>query len=195
MNDPSEMLPFCAALAAGTQYSYADEGRKAQIREILLAAMNDERWRMREGAAMGYQRMAEKDFAAAREIFDSVCPASNFLEKRAIIAALAHPPILKDRDVALYSLKVSEGIMDGIAGLSSDELKSEPFKVLSKGLEYALSVFVAYAPEEGFDMLRRFAAVPHKDIKRIIKSNLGKARIKDKFPGQVEEVARILNAY
>lgn len=194
VNDPGEILPFCAALAAGSQYSYADDERKAQIKNILTAAMNDGRWRMREAAAMGYQRMAEKDFGAVKEIFDSLYPESNFLEKRAIIAALAHPPILKESDVALYSLKISENIMDGIAALKPDELKSEGFKVLSKGLEYALSVFAAYAPDEGFRVLKAFAALPHEDIKRIIRSNLGKARIKDKFPGQVDEVIRILEA-
>jgi len=194
VNDPGEILPFCAALAAGSQYTYADNERKSQIKSILRAAMNDDRWRMREGAAMGYQRMAESDFGAVKEIFESLYPDSNFVEKRAIIAALAHPPILKDKDVALYSLKISEDIMDGLAVLKPDELKSGGFKVLSKGLEYALSVFTAYAPDEGFKMLKAFAALPQKDLKRIIRSNLGKARLKDKFPGQVEEVMRMLDA-
>ncbi len=194
VNDPGEILPFCAALAAGSQYSYAGGERKAQIRGILRAAMNDERWRMREGAAMGYQRIAEKDFGSVKEIFDSLYPESSFVEKRAIIAALAHPPILKEKDIALYSLKISEDIMGGIFALKPEELKSEGFKVLSKGLEYALSVFTAYAPDEGFKILRRFAAVPQKDIKRIIRSNLGKARIKDRFSGQAAEVTRILEA-
>jgi hypothetical protein len=194
VNDPAEILPFCAALAAGSRYAHADEARKTQIRKILRSAMNDERWRMREGAAMGLQRIAEKDFGAVKGIFDSLYPESNFLEKRAVIAALAHPPILKNRDVALYSLKISEDIMDGIAALNPEELKSEGFKALFKGLGYALSVFAAYAPDEGFKMLGRFAAAPQKHIKRIIRSNLGKARIKDKFPGKVAEVVRILEA-
>jgi hypothetical protein len=192
--DPSEMLPFCAALAAGSFYTHADEEKKARIRVILKAAMNDERWRMREAAAMGYQRIAESDFAAVKEIFDCLCPESNFLEKRAIIAALAHPPILKDRDIAFYSLRLGEDILSGIAELGADELKSEDFKTLSKGLEYALSVFVAHAPEEGFEMLRRLAADAQKDIKRIIRSNLGKTRLTKKFPGEVDEVSSVLNA-
>jgi hypothetical protein len=193
-NDPGEMLPFCAALAAGSQYAYADENRKKQIRRILRSAMNDERWRMREGAAMGFQRMAEKDFGTVKEIFDSLYPESSFLERRAVIAALAHPPVLKDRNAALYSLKTSEDIMDSIAALGPEELKSAEFKVLSKGLEYALSVFTVYAPDEGFKMLRRFAAVQQKDIKRIIRSNLGKARIKKKYPRETDEVMGILEA-
>jgi hypothetical protein len=194
VNDPGEILPFCAALAAGSQYYRADEARKAQIRTILKAAMNDERWRMCEGAAMGYQRMAERDFKAVKGIFDSLYPKSIFLEKRAIIAALAHPPILKEKDIAQYSLKVSEDIMDGILTLNTEELKSDGFKVLSKGFEYALSVFVAYAPDEGFEMLRRFATAPQKDIKRIIRSNLGKARLTKEHPQEVDEVMRMLEA-
>jgi hypothetical protein len=101
---------------------------------------------------------------------------------------------LKDKSIALYSLKISEDIMSGISAFSVDELKSEGFKVLSKGLEYALSVFTAHAPEEGFKMLGRFAAYPQRHIKRIIKSNLGKARLKDRFPWQVDELLSVLNA-
>lgn len=192
--DPAEMLPFCTALAAGSYYAQAGEDRKARIRAILRDAMNDKRWRMREAAAMGYQRIAEKDFAAVKEIFDALYPQSNFFEKRAIIAALAHPPILKETDVTLYSLEISEDILNGITRISTEELKSEDFKVLSKGLEYAISVFAAAAPEEGFALLKAFAAVPHKDIKKIIKSNLGKARIRDKYPRETEEVISVLNA-
>ena len=194
VGDPSEILPFCAVLAAGSYYAQAGEERKAHVRVILRAAMNDGRWRMREAAAMGYQRMAEKDIEAVTMIFDAVYPGSNFLEKRAVIAALAHPPLLKDKSTALYSLAISEDIMNGICELTADELKSDEFKVLSKGLEYALSVFTAHAPEEGFYMLARFAAIPHKDIRRIIKSNLGKARLKDKFAEQADEVLSILNS-
>ncbi len=190
--DPAEMFPFCAALAAGSYYAHADVTRKARIRDILRSAMNDMRWRMREAAAMGYQSIAEKDFDGVKAIFDALYSGSNYLEKRGIIAALAHPPILKVRDIALYSLRLSENIMSGITALSAEELKSDEFKVLSKGLEYALSVFAAHAPEEGFMLLKRFAAMFHKDIRRIVKSNIGKARLKDKFPGQTNEVMRML---
>lgn len=191
--DPAEMLPFCAALAAGSFYAHASEGRREKIRAILRAAMNDERWRMREAAAMGYQRIAEMEFAAIKQIFGALYPDSNFLEKRAFLAALAHPPILKNRDVALYSLGISEDIMKQAMAFSADELKSEGYKVLSKGLEYALSVFIAHAPEEGFEMLKAFAPCPQKHIKRIIKSNLNKARLKDRFPGKVNETEAMLN--
>ncbi len=194
VGSPEEILPFCAALAAGSYYIYADEAKKLQIRTVLIAAMNDARWRMREGAAMGFQRIAEKDFGAVKEIFDSMYSGSNLLEKRGIIAALAHPPILKDKDTARYCLRISEDILRETTAIDGGDLKSEGFRVLSKGLEYALSVFTAYLPDEGFEMLRRFAAVPRKEIKGIIRSNLKKARLKKKFPREVEGVISILDA-
>ena len=109
-----------------------------------------------------------------------------------MVAALAHPPILADPEAARYSLEVSDRILAGIAALGPEARKAEEYRVLRQGLEYALSVFVAALPGEGFPFLERWAASEDPDGKRIIRSNLGKARLKKKFPAEVAAVQRLL---
>ena len=192
-NDPKEFLSFCAVQALGCSYLFMEEEKKKDILKAVSEAMNDTRWRMREAAAMAFQKIGEDDFETIKKIFQDKLTHSNFLEKRSIIAALAHPPMLKSKKNVVFCLECGEYILDEISTLGPDLLKDKTFKVLSKGMEYAVSVFVAALPDEGFDLLKKYALVEHKAIKKIIKSNLGKARLKKKYSEQVEEVLKLIN--
>lgn len=195
VNDPREFLPFCAVRALGAYYSYAEEARKGVIRSIFKSAMNDSRWRVREASAMGLQSIGEDDFLLLRQLLDTWQRSATRLEQRAFVAALAHPPFLKKKENTRYCLQQATQIMEGI--LSDDRSKedAEHFRVLSKGLEYSLSVFVASEPEEGFAMLERFAESGDIRIIKIVKSNLNKSRLSKKFAPQVAELLmRLTNA-
>lgn len=192
-NNPEEYLPFCGILALGAHYCYADEDIRNLIMDQFKTAMNDKRWRTREGAAMGLQKIAEKDFNPIRKYFSMWYHSSNYLEKRAFVAALAHPPILKNKEIARFSLKMSEDILNDILSSSKASRQSEDFSVLSKGLQYALSVFVADLPEEGFDLLKKYAVLNDPDLKKIIKSNLGKSRLTKKYARMVDEVFTVMS--
>lgn len=189
---PAEFLPFSAVQAFGSIYLYVDEEKQKYILNTFKNAMNDSRWRMREAIAMSFQRIAEKDFDVIKNLFSDLFNESNFLEKRTIIAALAHPPILDNKDTVLFSLKLSEEVLDNILSSTEAELKTEDFTILSKGMEYSVSVFVEKLPEEGFDLLKKFATTDNKKIKKILKSNLGKARLKKKYPNKVNEILAII---
>lgn len=192
-DDAREFLPFCALQAMGSYYRYAEPARREIILERCRAAMNDARWRMREAAAMALQRIGEQDFSALRALFDGMKSTANALEQRAFVAALAHPPMLKEQANVLYALELSEEILDQIAARQT-RYGAEEFRVLSKGLEYALSVFVERAPEAGFKMLAKFAVTDDKRMQKIVKSNLGKARLAKKFSQDVERIQVLMNA-
>ncbi|MFP4974209.1 HEAT repeat domain-containing protein [Paenibacillus sp. CN-4] len=192
-DDPREFLPFCALQAMGTYYCYAEPSRQQLILERCQAAMNDSRWRMREAAAMALQRIGEQDFGALRSLIDAMKGTANALEKRAFVAALAHPSMLKDSTHVLYALELSEEILDEIAA-GQTHYGAEDFRVLSKGLEYALSVFVERAPEVGFRLLAKFAVTDDKRMQKIVKTNLGKARLAKKFSQDVERIQLMMNA-
>lgn len=192
-NDPREFLSFCGILAMGTYFAYADEDIKSSIMGHIKTAMNDPRWRIREGVAMGLQRIAEKEAAPVLQYITVWYDTSTDLEKRAFIAALAHPPILDQEEVAQFSLKISENILKYIDASTKESRRTEGFKTLSQGLQYALSVFVAYRPEEGFALLKKYARLNHPEIDKIIKANLGKSRIVKKFPQMVDEVIEIIH--
>lgn len=192
-NNPREFLPFCGILSLGAHFCYAVEDTKTLIMDQFKISMNDKRWRIKEGAAMGFQKIAEKNFDIIKKYFLLWYDSSNFAEKRAFMATLAHPPILKDKEVARFSLKISEDILNEVLSTGKEIRKSDEFSVLSKGLQYALSVFVVNLPVEGFDLLKRYAKINDPELKKILKSNLGKARLTKKYASEVEEVFAIMN--
>jgi len=192
--DPGEFLVFCSTVALGGLLLKSDEDFTKLILRHLRSAMNDSRWRVREAAAMAFQRIAERDSHFVLGFFGDLFPKANLLEKRAIIAALAHPPILDERDNCLFALQISERLLEEISNLTEVEKKSEGFKVLVKGMEYAISVFVAHLPDEGFEILARFASSDSRVITRIIKSNLSKTRLTKKYSAEVDRIKRILDS-
>jgi hypothetical protein len=191
-NSPGEYLPFCGILALGAHYFYADKAVQELTMGQLKTAMNDKRWRVREGAAMGFQKIAEKDFRPVEKHFRMWYPDSNCLEKRAFVAALAHPPILKNEEVARFSLKMSGDILNDILSYDNKIRRSEDFTVLSRGLQYALSVFVVDLPEEGFGLLKKYAGLGDPELNKIIRSNLGKSRLAKRFSHKVDEVLTMM---
>jgi hypothetical protein len=192
-NDPGEYLPFCGILALSSHYYFAAEKLKDKIMSQIKAAMNDSRWRVRESAAMGLQLIAEKDFKPVREYLTRWYMTTNYLEKRAFLAALAHPPILKDKEIVRFSLSMSEDILKELLAVSEESRKTEEFGVLVKGLEYCLSVFVTELPEEGFELLKKYAVSNNKVMIKILKSNLSKSRLTKKYPELVSEVQAVMN--
>lgn len=184
-DDPSEFLPFCALQAMGTFYIKADDDKRNQIMKDYKSFANDARWRIREAVAMGLQRIGEKDWSIIESELIKWMKECSYLEQRAIIAALAHPPILTDKRNVKFCLDTTEAILNKVHISDIKIRKSEDFRVLKKGLEYAISVFVEKLPEEGFSLLERWAAKEDKDINRIIKVNLGKKRLTRKYENQV----------
>lgn len=192
-NNPREFLPFCAIQALGALYAGADPQRRELIERDLRAAASDSRWRLREGVALALQRIAAVDFELFRAIADRWLEDASLTEQRAVIAALAEPPLLKQPANALYALDVADRILDELLGLDPPARKTDEFTVLAKGLAYALSVFVAAEPEKGFPFLARWARQSDPQIKRIVRSNLGKSRLKRAFPDQVRGVMKELD--
>jgi hypothetical protein len=193
VNSPKEFLPFCGVLALGALYAGGlPRPRRRAALAALKEAASDRRWRVRESCAQGLQLVGEKNPVALREILDGWLPESSLLEKRAIMAALAHPPLLGDAEFALYSLETSRTILASVSRIDAKTRKDEAFKILRQGLGYALSVFVAKSPGEGFALLRKFAAIRDSDMAWIIRENLKKKRIADAFPKEVQQVSLIL---
>jgi hypothetical protein len=187
-NDPREFLPFCALVVLGAEFSGADERTRSEIAASLRAAAGSGRWRTREAVAMGLQRIGESDPSALRALVEQWMEDATEFEQRAIVAALAHPPILGDPSTVQLSLEASRRFVLGIRSLTPTARRTEEFRVLSKGLEYAISVFVAASPADGFALLRELAAIDDGDVHRIVLSNLGKSRLSRPYPTQVAEI-------
>ena len=193
VNTPEVYPVFCAVLALGAQYGTGlpRPRRRAALAAIKTAAA-DQRWRVREGAAMALQLIGERDIEALKGIVTDWLPEASPMDMRAIAAGLAHPPILSDEDFAGFCLDTARTILNSISRMDAKSRKQESFKVLRQGMGYALSVFVSKRPGEGFALLRKSAAVRDPDIAWIVHENLKKKRLTEPFVKDVEQVALIL---
>jgi hypothetical protein len=184
-NEPDVFLPLVAAASLGALHAPASAAERRRIVASLRRAAGDERWRVREGVAMGLQRIGEHSFDELAAILRDWMTDATLLERRAIVAALAHPPVLTEPRAARQALEIAEPVAASLKALDKDARKSEAFRVLRQGLSYALSVLVMAAPEEGFAMLERLARSGDADLIRVVDANLGKPRLAKHFPAEV----------
>jgi hypothetical protein len=188
--DPREYLCFCGTLAWSADWVRGPGGGqgggrgRTQITRALRQAAGDQRWRRREAVAMALQRIGEADQAALLALLASWLEGGSFLELRAVVAALAHPPLLSDAAFARQALTLADRIMERVAaparrksGLAPAARREEDFRVLRQGLGYALSVLAAAEPERGFALLERWAASRDPDVAWILRENLKKKRL------------------
>jgi hypothetical protein len=214
--DPREFLPFCALISFGVLYNthacaYPCTGpcdcplwplQSEHLMETVRKAACDSRWRIREAVAISLQHLGEGNPAALRRILDDWLSDDagkggslsdrSLMERRAVLAALAHPPLLGDAEFARYSLKIADRILEDAAGVSAQQRGAEAFQVLKKGMSYALSVLVAAAPEVGFPLLERWAKRSDPDIRRALVANLKKKRLESADTKRVADLLQML---
>jgi hypothetical protein len=192
-NTPKVYLTVCALVALGALYATGlPRPRRRGALAAIKAAASDSRWRVREASAMALQRIGEENPEALKGIVTDWLPEASPLEMRAVAAGLAHPPILKDDEFAAFCLETARGILASISRMDTKVRKNESFRVLRQGMGYALSVFVAKSPVEGFTLMRKTAAVRDTDLAWIVRENLKKKRLSDAFAKDVQQVALIL---
>lgn len=190
-NEPLLLLPFCAVRALGFVYP---KRKTIEMDLILKNAMNDSRWRMRESIAMAMQHIGESDENLLIDLIGKSYPLSSFYEKRAFLAALAHPPILKKSEKTTnFALQICDSIINDLYQYEMD-IKQEDYRALFKGLSYAISVFVAYLPINGFAYMKEWALLNHKEVHKILKDNLNKTRISKPFPNECAEITALLKS-
>jgi hypothetical protein len=188
--DRREYLPFCATVAYGALYQ-RETRRRPQILKRVRSAANDPRWRMREAAAMALQEIGESGDKELLAVLGRWLERSTLLEKRAVAAALAHPPLLADEGLARAGLRLAGRILADVVRQETQARRSEEFRVLRQGLGYALSVLVAALPGDGFELLERWARSRDPDIAWILRENLKKKRLAA-FGARLQKIAALL---
>jgi hypothetical protein len=191
-NHRREFLPFSAVQALGAVYLSLDPERRAWADDRLTRAAQDDRWRIREAAAIGVQRIAHADFDAARPLLLAWAQRQQPLLWRAALATLAEPSLLSEPGRASFALDIAQQACDGYESSSSEVRALEPWRILRKGLEYAPSVITAAFPRDGFPMLARWAGSRDADVRKVVMANLRKARLARAYPDEVEAVAQTL---
>ncbi|GIT80822.1 hypothetical protein LLS1_24910 [Leifsonia sp. LS1] len=168
-----EYVAACAALAAGALGEVP----------LLTTAAVDERWRVRELAATGMQRILDRDWEGGlREVRvwlrDRGPLRNRALLARAAAAAVAEPRLLKRPPHGSEACAVVAAATDLLLSLPDSERRDGDVRVLRQALGYAVSVVAAAAPDDGVPLLERLATSADPDARWIARENLKKARLR-----------------
>lgn len=186
-----EYVAACAALAAG---ALGEVG-------LLTRAAGDARWRVRELAATGMQRVLDRDWSGGMAEVRAwlTRPASaggastrKALTARAAVAAVAEPRLLKQPPHGAEACAVVGDAVDLLLAVPADGRRDPDLRVLRQALGYAVSVVAAAAPDEGVPLLERLATSTDPDARWIARENLTKARLRPL--GALLDVAREASA-
>jgi hypothetical protein len=174
-----EFAQVCALVALGR---LVGEGRSEHV-ALLRAHASDGRWRVREGVAMALQRAADDDpdhaFTIAEEWADDPDP----LVRRAAVAAVCEPRLLRDAAFARRALAVVERVTAGLARQPAATRRDPGVRTLRQALGYAWSVAIAAIPGEGLPAFAELEASADPDVAWIARENRKKARLKRLIDG------------
>ncbi len=170
VNSPELFLTVCGVVGLGKMLC---EGQY-EVLSILRNYASDSRWRVREGVVMALERWGHQDMCVLLDEMKCWCQDS-LMVKRAALAALCHPALLKKSEYAFEVLQLLDDATRSL--LQIEDRKREDFRVLKVALGYCWSVAVAALPEEGKPMLEKWATNTDRDIRWIVRENLGKKRL------------------
>jgi hypothetical protein len=190
VNTPDEFVVLCGVVASGMCASLNAAWRQEVIARLSEYACNAS-WRVREGAAIAFQRLLE---AAPEEtsVFLLIWASEgNCWQQRASIAAIAEPSFMNDAALREAAFEIQQTIVKRFHAIPLSERKREDVKVLRQATGYTLSVITAALPARGFALMRECASWGDADINWALRENLKKKRLA-KFAEQIEIVAKYL---
>ena len=165
-----EYQTLCAAAALARR---ADDPA-SEARARTLAA--DERWRVREGVAIGLQLLGDRSSVDLTRIVRHWVDDPRPLVQRAAIAAVCEPRLLRDPSVATVALGICDRATRNLCALPADRRRQADARTLRQGLGYCWSVAVAAHPEEGLPMFRALDT-SDSDLAWIVNQNSRKKRL------------------
>ena len=115
----------------------------------------------------------------------------NDYEKRASIASLCEPKLLKQKEHVVRVLKILDTVTQSVIDVK--DRKDERFAALKKGLAYCWSVAIVMNPDEGKRKFEKWLSNQDKDINWIIRENLKKDRLKRMDEAWVHECSKAIN--
>ena len=170
VNSPEEFLAFCGVEGLGRLIVEGQIERWPTLR----ACASDPRWRTREGVAMALQRIGDADMDNLLSHLESWL-AGNWLEQRAVAAALAEPRLLREAAQIDRALSYLDRITASIA--AATDRRAEDYRVLRQGLGYGWSVIVVARPTSGKRLMERWLKSDDKDVQWVMRENLKKKRL------------------
>lgn len=177
LRDDGEYAMMCAA--AATAYRAGDPAYEARARTLA----SDERWRVREGVAMGLQMFGD---TAPRQLAATALAWAddpNPFVKRAAAAAICEPRLLHTPEMAAVAVEVCAGLTRWLVACAGERRSQPAVRTLRQALGYCWSVAVAADPDPG---LASFLALDTSDadVRWIVDQNRRKKRLSRLLTGR-----------
>ncbi|GAA2057341.1 hypothetical protein [Leifsonia soli] len=169
-----EYLAAVAALSVGAIIAAEPDPDAAAL---LDEATADPRWRVRELAATGLQRVLAVEWDRGLRQAHAWLLAGP-LPTRAAVAAVAEPALLRDPRHAAEAASVVERAVDVLLAVPAASRRDPDVRVLRQALGYAVSVIAAADPDSGVPLLERLATSTDADARWVARENLTKARLR-----------------
>lgn len=170
LDSGGEYQAMCAAAAAGRRS--ADPVWAARARSLAA----DERWRVREGVAIGLQLLGDSDFEVLAALAQTWAEDNDPLVLRAALAAVCEPRLLGSPAAAAVALEVCRRTTERLSAIVPEQRKRPDVRTLRQSLAYCWSVAVAADPERGLPL---FVALDSEDpdVAWIVAQNRRKKRL------------------
>jgi hypothetical protein len=169
-NCPEEFVVMCGIVGYCLLHKAALEQTLKEIRKYASHSS----WRIREAVAIGIQEIATGNMdRILRGLRDWINGSD--LEKRAVVAALCEPKLLKDKTIPPQVFSILTAITSGFEKNSGKLTDGETS--LRKALGYGWSVAMVSLPDEGKTAFEKIAESGNKHIRWIVKENLKKNRL------------------
>jgi len=186
-NSPEEFVVMCGI--AG--YCVLNKTAIKKALKTIRPYASHSSWRIREAVAIGIQELSENN---SNEIITALKSwlDGNELERRAIVAALCEPKLLKDKSTVIDVLDLLNKItmdFNTINGKLTDNQTA-----LRKALGYGWSVAIVSLPNKGKKSFEKIATCNNKHIQWIVKENLKKNRLSVMDRNWVEKMSVIDNS-
>jgi hypothetical protein len=188
-DSPLQMPQLCAAVAMG-EWAVAFQHIELGV-STLLDLADSPLWRIREGIAMGLQRMFDRAWDSTYRRINRRSLDATAYEWRALIAGIAEPHLLTDPAHALDALDLHYKTLAYLRRLPPESRRAESVRTLRQALGYSVSVVVAAAPDAGFAQMQAWALWADPDVTWIIRENLKKNRL-SQWPERIEAVRKVL---
>ena len=189
-NTPDEFVVMCGVVSFG-ECAAAYPQWRPEVFPLLGKFACSSSWRVREGAAIGFQRLISSAPEETTAYLRMLASEGNYLQQRASIAAIAEPPLLHTDEMKEAALDIQSIILQRFREIPLSERKREDVKVLRQVTAYTISVIVAALPEPGFALMCECASWGDPDINWALRENLKKKRLA-RFTEQTEHVSKFL---
>jgi hypothetical protein len=168
-----EFATVCGLVALGRHFGQGDDAHVA----VLHDHASDDRWRVREGVAMAIQRAGDDDPARAFAMAERWAADPDPLVRRAAVAAVCEPRLLRDQVFARRALALVERVTADLAASPAGDRRSPGVRTLRQALGYGWSVAVAALPAEGLAAFHGLEGSDDPDVAWVVRENLKKARL------------------